>query len=308
MDAGLIDLASQVTVAQTGENGLLCGIDDYDAVGSLGTTALGILLALGDVGIAQTVELLLAVDPYHSVVGRLGQEVAPLLLEVGDTRVNLLHALHLVGREHGARTHKAFIYHLGESLVFAGKALVLVVVYILDALEELLVERYLVVQVGEQGSHLLLGVGDDGRLVGTAESEEHIADILEQHTAVLVGEDGVGEGRFGLVVHYLLDVLTLLLDRRLDGRQVVGLLDACEVGRSKGQSALLEQRVLSTGLVAVVTACTTGVLGICGDRHLQQSCCQSDGNKSLVDFHIDDCLSLVPTNLLNTIGIKDKNH
>ena len=79
----------------------------------------------------------------------------------------------------------------------------------------------------------------------------------------------------------------------------VAEMDLCRVC---GDTASRHAEALTFKLLA------SRVLGICGDRHLQQSCCQSDGNKSLVDFHIDDCLSLMPTNLLNTIGIKDKNH
>lgn len=119
---------------------MLCGVDDDDAIGRLAATALGILLALGNVGIAESGKLLLAVYPNHGVVGGGGQKVAPLLLQLGDTRIDLLHALHLVGRKQSARTYEALVYNFGEALVFALKLAVLMVVYVLDALEETLIE------------------------------------------------------------------------------------------------------------------------------------------------------------------------
>ena len=140
MAAGLEHLAAQVAILQTGEDRLLCGVDDDDAIGRLAATALGILLALGNVGIAESGEQLLAVYPNHGVVGGGGQEVAPLLLQLGDTRIDLLHALHLVGWEKCSRAYEVLVDNFGEALVFALELAVLVVVDVLDALEETLIE------------------------------------------------------------------------------------------------------------------------------------------------------------------------
>ena len=140
MDACLKHLAAQVAILQTCEDGLLCGVDDDDAIGRLAATALGILLALGNVGIAESGKLLLAVYPYYGVVGGGGQKVAPLLLQLGDARIDLLHALHLVGRKQSARTYEALVDNFGEALVFALELAVLMVVDVLDALEETLIE------------------------------------------------------------------------------------------------------------------------------------------------------------------------
>ena len=107
-------------------------VDDNHAVRRLRATALGILLALCNVGVAESGKLLLAVNPHHSVVGGFGQNVAPLLLKLGDARVDLLHAVHVVGREQGARAHKALVNLLGKALVLALKLGVLVVVDVLD--------------------------------------------------------------------------------------------------------------------------------------------------------------------------------
>ena len=246
MNAGLIHPASQVAVGQVGENGLLRGVDDHDAVGRLGPTALRVVLTLRNVGFAQSGQFLLAFYPHHGVVGGVGQQVAPLLLQVGDARVDLLHALHLIGGQQCSRAHESLVDDLRESFVLALEFRILVVVHIFHTLEELLVERNLVAQVGHHGRHLLLRLGDDGRLVGAGQTEEHARHAVEHHATLLIGEDGVGEGGFLLVVHDLLDVGALYLDGLLDGRQVVGLLNLVEVGRSKGQATLLQQRVLPT--------------------------------------------------------------
>ena len=140
VDACLKHLATQVAILQTGEDGLLCGIDDDDAIGRLAATALGVLFALGNVGIAESGELLLAVYPNHGVVGGSWQEVAPLLLQLGNARIDLLHAFHLVGRKQSARTYEALVDDFGKTLVFALELAVLVVVDVLDALEKALIE------------------------------------------------------------------------------------------------------------------------------------------------------------------------
>ena len=63
-----------------GEDRLLGGVDDDDAVRRLASAALCIFLALCNVCIAQSGELFLAVHPNHGVVGSGRKKVAPLLL------------------------------------------------------------------------------------------------------------------------------------------------------------------------------------------------------------------------------------
>ena len=99
MDTCLEHFATERTVLKACEDGLLRGIDDDDAVGGLATTHLRILLALGNVGLAETSEILPVINPYHGMVGRLGKEVAPLLLQLRDTGVDFLHTRHLLGRQ-----------------------------------------------------------------------------------------------------------------------------------------------------------------------------------------------------------------
>ena len=63
MDGSLIHLAAQLAVSQCGEDGLLGGIDNHDAIRRLATATLGILLALGNISVAQTYCQLLFVSP-----------------------------------------------------------------------------------------------------------------------------------------------------------------------------------------------------------------------------------------------------
>ena len=62
------------------KNGLLCGVDNHYAVRSLTTTAYRILLALGNIGLTQSFQLVFTVHPHCSLIGCIGQHGAPLLL------------------------------------------------------------------------------------------------------------------------------------------------------------------------------------------------------------------------------------
>ena len=84
MDACHINLAAELTVLEIGEDSLLGGVHDDDAVRCLASTALCILLALCDVSIAQACEFFLAVYPNHGVVGGCRKKIAKLLLEFRD--------------------------------------------------------------------------------------------------------------------------------------------------------------------------------------------------------------------------------
>ena len=113
------------------------------------------------------------------------------------------------------------------------------VVNILYALEKLLVEGYLIVKIGEQGHHLLLGLGNGGRLVGAGKTVKHIHNAVEQDAALFKSKDGVLKGRLLFVIDNLLYIVTLFLDSHLNGRQIVGLLYLAEIGSTKWQAALL---------------------------------------------------------------------
>ena len=82
--------------------------------------------------------------------------------------------------------------------------------------------------------------------MGTGKTEEYIGNTLQQHSAVLVGEDGVLESRFLLVADDFLDVGTLVLDGSFDGRKVVTLLNLAGIRSSERKAALLQERILTT--------------------------------------------------------------
>ena len=103
-------------------------------------TVLSILLALCNVGLAQSGQVVLAVDPHRGIVGRIGEHVAPLLLKFRNARVNFLHAGHLLIGKQCAGAHKALVDLLKQLLVLAFQGGVFVIVDIFDALEEFLVE------------------------------------------------------------------------------------------------------------------------------------------------------------------------
>ena len=102
VDTCHIHLLAQFAVLEIGKDRLLGGVDDDDAVRCLASAALCIFLALCNVSIAQSGELFLAVHPNYGVVGSGRKKIAPLLLQFRDAGVDLLHALHLLGRKEGA--------------------------------------------------------------------------------------------------------------------------------------------------------------------------------------------------------------
>ncbi len=80
VDACHIHLLAQFAVLEIGEDRLLGGVDDDDAVRRLASAALCIFLALCNVSIAQSGELFLAVHPNHGVVGSGRKKIARFLL------------------------------------------------------------------------------------------------------------------------------------------------------------------------------------------------------------------------------------
>ena len=227
---------------------------------------------MGHVGLAKSGQVFLLVNPHDGIVGGIGQQVAPLRLQVGDAFVNLLHALHLVVGQQGTLAHEFLIRLFQQLLVFALQRVVLTVIDLTDALEERFVEHNVVFEVGQHGLHLLLDITQFGRLVGLYQGEEDAADAVEQSSALLVGQDGVLERGRVLTVHNLLDVLALLTDALLEGRQVVGRLYLAEVGCAVGQLALHEQWILTLCLLT----------GIKGCHHC---CSHCDGHQGFCCFH-----------------------
>ena len=238
MDGSLVDAAAKVAVVKAGHDGLLRGVDDDDGVGSLSSPTLCVLLALCDVGLRESGQLLLRVDPHDSVVGGGRQQVAPLLLQVGDAHVDVFHAAHLLFREQGSGTHEALVDFFRQLAVFPFQRAQLVVVDILHAREQFFIKHQLVLQGCQQGHSLLLCFGYLGGLVGTRQGEEDVRDPSEQGSALVVGQDGVLERRPLLVVDDVGHLRALQVDSSFDGRNVVAGADLAEVGSPEGQRAL----------------------------------------------------------------------
>ena len=260
IDRCLIDLAAQVTVVQAGQQRLLGGVDDDDGVGCFLAQALSILGALCQVGLTQSCQVFLLVDPHHGVVGGVRHQLAPLLLQVGNLEVDFLHTLHLLLVEQGTVAHKLLVGLFKQFLVLALQFLEVSVIDLLDALKQWLVEGNLVLQVSEFGQNLLLCLGDDRCLVGLDQGKEDAAHAVKQFAALVVGQDSVLKRCRVLVLDNLLDLVAFLLDGLLQCRQVVLFLNFAEVGSAVGQRALLQQRV-----VARVLAC--GELGHTSGQH-----------------------------------------
>ena len=83
-------------------------------------------------------------------------------------------------------------------------------------------------------------------------TEEYIGNTVQQHTAVLISEDGVLEGWLLLVADNFLDVGTLLLDTCFEGREIVALLNLAEIRSAERKATLYQERVLT------VAACILG--------------------------------------------------
>ena len=140
MDGGLVDTLAEFAIVETGQDGLLGGIDDDDGIGGLSATAVSILTALGQIGLTETGEVFLLIDPHHSIVSGGRQIVAPLLLKVGDAEVDLLHTLHLIVGQKGTVANEALIGFLEQFLILALKRLVLAFVDLTNSFEEILIK------------------------------------------------------------------------------------------------------------------------------------------------------------------------
>ena len=252
MNGGFKDPLAQVAIVEAGKDSLLGGVDNDDCVRRLASTTLGIFLALGNVSIAQACQVFLLIDPNHSVVGSSLELVAPLLLQVGDAQVDFLHTLHLILGQQRALANEILVDFLEQFLVFALQRIVLFIIDLLDTLEEGFVERNLILQVGQHGLNLLLNLANLRSLVGIHQGEERASDTVEQLATILERQDGVLERSRVRTIHNLLDVLALLLDTSLEGREIIGRLNLAEIRRTKGQRTLCQQRVLARILLAGV--------------------------------------------------------
>ena len=117
------------------------------------------------------------------------------------------------------------------------------VIDIFHAAEEFLIERDVVVQLGELRHEGLLCRSDFGSLIRLVDTEEDAGDAVQKFPAVLVSKDGVAECRRLFAVSDGVDSLALLGDGGFQSRQIVAGFDAAEVRSTKGQRARNEQWV-----------------------------------------------------------------
>ena len=233
-----------------------------------------------DVGFAQSSQFLLAVYPHHGIVGGFEQRVAPLLLQFGDAEVDGLHALLLVVGQQRTLAHELLVGFFQEFLVLALKRVFIVFINLTDALEERHVEGNLVLQFGQHRHHFLLNLAELRCFVCFGQGKEHAAHAVEQSSALLVGQDGVLEsGRIG-IVHDFGNVVAVLLDGCLEGRQIVSGLDLAEVGCSVRQRALLQQGVLLRCLLATADS-------------RSQCCSNRNGHDDVLYFHKFDSYLMI---------------
>ena len=239
MDRGLIYLPAQVAIVEAGQQGLLGCIDNDNGIRSLAATALGVFLALLYVGFVQTGELLLAVHPDHGVVGSFEQQVAPLLLQISDAKVNGLHTLLLIAGQQRSLAHKLLVGLLQQFLFLALKCFVIAIVNLTNTLEKRHVERDFVFQLCQHRHHRLFYLGNLWRFLCLGQGKEHTTHMVDHATTLFVSKNGVFKcGRIG-IVDYRRNFLTLLLNGTLEGRQIVAGLNLTEIGCSIRQFTFL---------------------------------------------------------------------
>ena len=133
VNRGFKHLSPQVSVVQTGQQGLLCGVNDDNGIGCFASSAFCILSALGNVGLAQSCQIFLFLNPYYGIIRGFRQNVTPLGLQVRDTQVYFLHSLHVFVREQSAFTYKFLISLFQKFAVLALKFIILTLIHLLDA-------------------------------------------------------------------------------------------------------------------------------------------------------------------------------
>ena len=117
------------------------------------------------------------------------------------------------------------------------------VIHILDALKEFLVERDFVTQVSQQRHHLFLCLCDFSSLVRTRQTEEDTAHLVQQHPTLLIGDYRILESRSFLILHDTTNSLSLLFDTFLYRRKIIRRLYLAEIRSAEREPALFQQRV-----------------------------------------------------------------
>ena len=174
MHRSLIDLFPQFAVVEACQQRLLCGVDDDDAVRRLAAPTLRILLTLRNISLTQSGELFYIVHPHGRPIGGFREQIAPLLLELRDTVVDLLHPLHLAVVEQRPLPYERIVDLIEQFFVFTLEIGIFVVVHKLDALEKFFVEENLIFEFRQERCHDALRLGYLRCFVSAHQCEENV--------------------------------------------------------------------------------------------------------------------------------------
>ncbi len=155
----------------------------------------------------------------------------------------------LVGlRECGAAASEALVRIVEQLAVLGVEFELLVLVYGLDACEQLGVERYVVAQLRQLGRYAHGDILHLVRRIGRQQIEEYARYAAEQLSAALHGHDRILEGRGLGVVYYRLDLGAVYRYCEVERRLVVGQLDLIERRGGVRRVPLLYERILDQRL------------------------------------------------------------
>ena len=169
-------------------------------------------------------------------VGGVQDVLAVFELQQGEFLFEPGVGLLVFGPEQRAAAHEALVALLQE-LALVGRQVqrVASVVDGLDAREKRLVERYVHVEVGQQGRDLLGDLLHPVVALGFEQVEEDAADAVQAGAGEFERLDGVGEVGRGRVGGDGVHLGLAGLDGRPEGRQIVFLADQVEARRPEGK-------------------------------------------------------------------------
>ena len=204
----------------------------------------------GDVGLAETIELLLVVEDERGRVVRREQLGLEFGRELGFFLVELAQR-DLVGIvEQRAGAHEVLVVALDEALLLRILESVAGVVQRLHAREEFRIQRDLVLVRGELGCELGLQLLDVVVGVRLREVEEHLGDARQQHAGFFGLLDRVVERRLGRIVGDRLHLGEMHAHAFLERGRVIGHLDLVERRRVERQRRFGRERIARRQLAA----------------------------------------------------------
>ena len=246
-------IGSKVGIAQElGHFGPQAQGFQYDGV----VVVLVSVVAAGAVGLEHLLALGAVIARAHKVIifahGDAGgllegvvlghQVLAELLAEHSQTGADLGEALLGLGSQAHAVALETFIDFLHHHLLLTGEAGRLLV-HGLDAGIEVLVHHNLVGSLGDQGHHLFFDGLHLGSGITLGEVEEHALYLVQDGAGVLIGKDGILEGRGLRIGQNGLDIGLLLLQAGLEGGHILVCGNLGEGGGSVRGVPLLQEDV-----------------------------------------------------------------